>query len=165
MNDNKLVKELDNAIDTTSIKLKWVQDPKGYFTIKPFPMRKKVYVRYYKNNKLKKTFSGINTSQIVQKLIEEGLISRLDHAAYLGKEIEKAIIALKNNLNYVQDEKLRLKKEGRSFKAKIFSEIVTINGKKYEHFGCKDDEGKFGDFLAKNVGKRVEMKFKFINDK
>ncbi len=163
--DSKLVKELNNATDTTNIKLKWEQDPKGYFTIKPFPIRRKVYVRYYKDNKLEKTFSGINTSQIVQKLIEEGLISRLDHAAYLGKEIEKAIIALENNLDYVQDEKLRLKKEGHSFKARIFSEIVTINGKKYEHFGCKDDGGKLGDFLAKNVGKNVEMIFRFINDK
>ncbi|MHA1471150.1 MAG: DUF4346 domain-containing protein, partial [Candidatus Asgardarchaeia archaeon] len=32
------------------------------------------------------------------------------HAAYLGKEIEKAIIALKNNLNYIQDKELNLEK-------------------------------------------------------
>lgn len=110
MIDRKLVKELDNAIDTSKTKIEWTQDPKGYFTIKPFPSRRKVYVRYYKDNKLKQTFSGISTSQIVQKLVEEGLISRLDHAAYIGKEIEKAIIALENDLDYVQDEKLRLKK-------------------------------------------------------
>jgi len=138
MIDMKLAKELDNAIDTSKVKIEWTQDPKGYFTIKPFPSRRKVYVRYYKDNKLKETFSGITASHIVQKLIEEGLISRLDHAAYLGKEIEKAIIALENDLDYVQDEKLRLKKGGRSFKTKIFSEIVTINGKKYEHFGVKE---------------------------
>lgn len=109
--EHKLSKELNNATNTTNIKLKWVQDSKGYFTIKSFSSRRKIYVRYYKDNKLKQTFSGINTSQIVQKLIEEGLISRLDHAAYLGKEIEKAIIALENDLDYVQDEKLKLKKE------------------------------------------------------
>ncbi|MEA3346473.1 MAG: DUF4346 domain-containing protein [Candidatus Auribacterota bacterium] len=34
------------------------------------------------------------------------MVSRLDHAAYLGKEIEKAIIALKNELLYVQDKEL-----------------------------------------------------------
>lgn len=165
MTNHKLTKELNNVIDTSKTKVKWTQDPKNYFTIKPLSSRGKIYVRYYKNNKLKQTFSGINTASIVQKLIEEGLVSRLDHVAYLGKEIEKAIIALENNLDYVQDEKLRLKKEGHSFKAKIFSEIVTINGKKYEHFGCKDDEGKLGDFFAENVGKRVEIIFKFINDK
>ena len=165
MIDSKLTKELNNAIDTSKIKVEWTQDPKGYFTIKPFSSRGKIYVRYYKHNKLKHTFSGINTSQILQKLIEKGLVSRLDHAAYLGKEIEKAIIALKNNLDYTQDEELRLRKGDHSFKARIFSEIVTINGKKYEHFGCKDDEGKLGDFFAENVGKRVEIIFKFIDDK
>ena len=165
MTDHKLTKELNDAIDTSKTKVEWIQDPKGYFTIKPFSSRGKIYVRYYKNNKLKHTFSGINTSQIVQELIEKGLISRLDHAAYLGKEIEKAIMALKDNLNYTQDEELSLRKRGNSFKARIFSEIVNINGKKYEHFGCKDDEGRLGDFFADNVGKKVEISFKFIGDK
>ena len=103
-------KELDNAIDTSDIILKWNPDPKGYFTIKPFFSQKKVFVRYYDSkNTLKYTFDGINTLQIIQSIIKRKLISRLDHAAYLGKEIEKAIIALKNNLNYVQDKEIQLK--------------------------------------------------------
>ena len=107
-----LEEELDNAIDTCSVRVKWVRDPKGYFTIKPFPSRKKVFVRYYdSNNHLKNTLSGTSTSQLIQEIIERGLISRLDHAAYLGKEIEKAIIALKNDLEYVQDKELLLTKK------------------------------------------------------
>ena len=102
--------ELDKAIDTSDVVLKWNPDPKGFFTIKPFYSRGKVFVRYYNSKHiLKHTFSGVNTSQITQAIIERKLISRLDHAAYLGKEIEKAIIALKNKLNYVQDEELQLK--------------------------------------------------------
>ena len=31
---------------------------------------------------------------------------RLDHAAYLGKELQKAYIALQQDLNYVQDDEL-----------------------------------------------------------
>ncbi|MCK4335493.1 MAG: DUF4346 domain-containing protein [Candidatus Aenigmarchaeota archaeon] len=46
---------------------------------------------------------------MIQSILERKLISRLDHAAYLGKEMEKAIIALKNNLNYVQGRELQLK--------------------------------------------------------
>ena len=112
MKENKLKEELNNAKDTSNVILNWKQDPKGYFTIKPFKNLKKVFVRYYdaKNN-LNETFSGITTEQIVHKIIENKLISRLDHAAYLGKEIEKAIIALKNNIEYAQDEELKLKKE------------------------------------------------------
>jgi dihydropteroate synthase len=107
--NEKLIKELNNAIDTSNFFLKWNPDKKGYFTIKPFFSRKKVFVRYYdtKDN-LKYTFSGVNTSQIIQSIVERKLISRLDHAAYLWKEIEKAIIALKNNLNYIQDKELQL---------------------------------------------------------
>ena len=90
--------------------LKWNPDPKGYFTIKPFFSQKKVFVRYYdQKDTLRHTFAGIKTLQIIQPIIERKLISRLDHASYLGKEIEKAVIALKNNLDYVQDEELQLK--------------------------------------------------------
>ena len=113
MKENKegvLKRELNRAIDTTDVKLKWNPDPKGYFTIKPFYSLKKVFVRYYDpKDTLKYTFAGTNTSQIIQSIIEKKLILRCDHAAYLGKEIEKAIIALKNKLNYVQDKELRLK--------------------------------------------------------
>jgi len=112
MKENKLKEELHNAEDTSNVIIKWNPDPKGYFTIKPFFFHKKVFVRHYdtKNN-LRHTFAGITTSQIIQEIIERRLVSQLDHAAYLGKEIEKAIIALKNNIEYVQDEELKLKKE------------------------------------------------------
>jgi tetrahydromethanopterin S-methyltransferase subunit A len=110
MKEDKLEEELKKAIDTSNIKVKWVEDPMGYFTIKPFFSNGRVYVRYYHDNKLAHTFSGINTAQMMQEIIERNLVSRMDHAAYLGKEIEKAIIALKNDLLYVQDKELSLKK-------------------------------------------------------
>ena len=103
-------RELNNTIDTSNIMVKWNPDPKGYFTIKPFFSKKKVFVRYYDSkDNLKYTFSGVNTPQIIQSIIDKKLVSRFDHAAYLGKEIEKAIIALKNKLNYIQDRELQLK--------------------------------------------------------
>jgi tetrahydromethanopterin S-methyltransferase subunit A len=102
--------EKRDAMDTTDVLLDWNPDPKGYFTIKPIFSQKKVFVRYYDTgDNLKHTFSGVNTSQIIQEIIKRKLVSRLDHAAYLGKEIEKAVIALKNKLEYVQDKELKLK--------------------------------------------------------
>jgi len=107
-------KEFNNTINTSDVILKWTKDLKGYFIMKAFPSQRKVFVRYYDSYSpkhiLKYTFTGINTSQIMQSIIKRKLISRLDHAAYLGKEIEKAIIALKNNLNYIQDKELNLEK-------------------------------------------------------
>ena len=45
------------------------------------------------------------------------------------------------------------------FEGEIFSEIVEIEGKKYEHIGFKDSEGAFGKFLEEHVGKRVRLCF------
>lgn len=113
MKTNKLDKELRKAVQTHKIKIKWDPDPKGYFTIKPFFSKKKIFVRFYNyRHKLKHTFSGISTMQIIHEFVRRKLLSRLDHAAYLGKEIEKAMLALKYRLNYVQDEDLDLKEGG-----------------------------------------------------
>lgn len=109
MDEEKLQKELDNAIDTSGLVVEWNQDPVGYFTIKPFPERGRVYVRFYdKGSNPKHTFSGTNTSQIIQEILKMKLVSSLGHAAYLGKEIEKALIALRSGSEYIQDDDLKL---------------------------------------------------------
>ena len=46
---------------------------------------------------------------IVNTLIKENYISSLQHAGDMGIELCKAELALKNNLNYVQDKDLNLK--------------------------------------------------------
>ncbi len=110
-----LKKELDNTIDTSGTSLKWTPDPKGYFTIKPIFSQKKVFVRHYNSKDvLEQTFAGTSTPEIIQAIIQRKLISRLDHAAYLGKETEKAIIALKNKLKYVQGDELHLKSKAKN---------------------------------------------------
>ncbi len=52
------------------------------------------------------TVAGRNARDILNTLIEMGLVSRLDHAGYLGRELEKAEIALRLKRSYVQDETL-----------------------------------------------------------
>jgi len=52
------------------------------------------------------TVAGRNARDILNTLIEMGLVSRLDHAGYLGRELEKAEIALRLKRSYVQDEPL-----------------------------------------------------------
>jgi len=49
---------------------------------------------------------GSNARDILNTLIDTGLVSRLDHAGYLGRELEKAEVALHLGRSYVQDEPL-----------------------------------------------------------
>jgi len=49
---------------------------------------------------------GLDARGIYLAIIGKGLISKLDHAAYLGKELAKAEIALRMGRAYIQDEKL-----------------------------------------------------------
>ncbi len=59
---------------------------------------------------------GKNAKEIVDTILRENLVSRLDHAAYLGRELKKAEIALKLGKNYVQDRELELGIYGDSLK-------------------------------------------------
>jgi len=53
--------------------------------------------------------SGKTAIEIVNTLIREEYISSLQHAADMGIELQKAELALKYNLNYIQDKDLDLK--------------------------------------------------------
>ncbi len=46
---------------------------------------------------------GKSAEAVYQKILMIGLVSQLDHAAYLGMELAKAETALKSGKNYVQD--------------------------------------------------------------
>ena len=49
---------------------------------------------------------GENARDLVNSLVDMGLVRRLDHAAYLGRELQKAETALHLKRDYVQDEPL-----------------------------------------------------------
>lgn len=88
----------------------WVQDPNGYFTVKPFPEEGVIKVRYYTNDHQRKyLFVGKTPQEIYFTIFKRGLVSKLDHAAYLGKELEKAYLALKYGFTYVQDDEMVLR--------------------------------------------------------
>lgn len=50
--------------------------------------------------------AGISAKDVLNTLIDFGLVTRLDHAGYLGRELEKAEIALCLKRSYSQDEPL-----------------------------------------------------------
>ena len=95
----------------------WVMDPKGYFLIAIHKEKNLIRVGYCKFNKSKKSpdhnmvaeIVGKTAIEIVNSLIREKYISSLQHAADMGIELHKAELALKYNLEYIQDKDLILK--------------------------------------------------------
>ena len=49
--------------------------------------------------------AGSTAKEVLDTIIELGLVSRLDHAAYLGRELMKAELALKFKRSYSQDDR------------------------------------------------------------
>ncbi len=92
---------------------KWHLDPAGCFKIeltddeiqngKLYPG--KIMARNNKNNTNNNTIVGSTAKEILDTIIERGLISQTDHAAYLGRELMKAELALKFKRSYSQDDK------------------------------------------------------------
>ena len=118
-------KSIDKELSKRNINL----DPNGYFLIKIDLINKKIMVEHYLNKinkkgiaidpntnlpitcreenirQYNKIFSG-NTAKEVGILLsekEEGLISKIDHALYLGRELQKAEECLIKNIEYIQD--------------------------------------------------------------
>ncbi|MFC2143114.1 DUF4346 domain-containing protein [Candidatus Aenigmatarchaeota archaeon] len=85
----------------------WQQDPTGFFTIKPFPKQGKIKVRFYNDkHKFVCLIEGKSAEDIYNTIVREKLVSMLSHAAYIGSELQKAELAMKNNIKYVQDDPL-----------------------------------------------------------
>ena len=116
---------LDNDLSNRYIEL----DPKGYFIIKIDLQTKQIILEHYLNkineegytldpktnepikcdSKEIKTcneiFKGISAKEIGIEITEKrkDLITRFDHALYLGRELQKAEECLYKKLPYVQD--------------------------------------------------------------
>jgi len=54
-------------------------------------------------HELLKGYQGVRAQDIYYRLLKDGWIKRLDHAAYLGKELKKAEIALATGSDYYQE--------------------------------------------------------------
>ena len=123
------LKRKNKLIDKKLSQRDIVLDSSGYFIIKIDQVNKKIVVEHYLNNiddkgialdpitnkpiqcdkqnkrQYNKIFEG-NTAKEIGILITEknnNLISKLDHALYLGRELQKAEECLLKNEEYIQD--------------------------------------------------------------
>ena len=123
------LKRKNELIDKKLSQRDIVLDSSGYFIIKIDQINKKIVVEHYLNNiddkgialdpitnkpiqcdkqnkrQYNKIFEG-NTAKEIGILITEknkNLISKLDHALYLGRELQKAEECLLKDYDYIQD--------------------------------------------------------------
>src|SRR3989344_2429505 len=86
----------------------FVFDPNGYFLIRISPERKEIEVAFCTmRNQISCKVAGKTPLEIYQTVLKQDLISRMDHAAYLCRELLKAYDALRAGLPYVQDDELK----------------------------------------------------------
>lgn len=79
-------------------------DKAGYFVILPVAERGLINVEHYAyNHTLMHVLEGTTARGLYSTIIANGWITELSHAAYLGKELAKAELALRYGLSYVQD--------------------------------------------------------------
>jgi len=85
------------------------EDAKGYFLIKVDHKNKQIIVEHYnRNHNLLYRIVGKNAEEISHEIAKHTLGLRPEHYIYLGRELQKAEIALKKNTKYVQDKNLDL---------------------------------------------------------
>ncbi len=81
-----------------------VTDPAGYFIIYVDRGREMLSLEHYLNDGvLDMVIEGGSAAELYTPAIDRGLISRLDHAAYLGRELARAEESLHSGKPYVQD--------------------------------------------------------------
>ncbi len=85
--------------------MKFVPDPLGYFVISIDKAKGRIIVKHKLNDGRDSgyTFEGNSAESIYKEVSKEHLFSRFEHAAYLGKELERAEQALRSGSEYVQD--------------------------------------------------------------
>lgn len=84
--------------------LRLTLDEAGYFVVYPDRKRSILTVEHYTNaGVLDCVIEGRTPPAVYSTVIDRGLVTRLDHAAYLGRELARAEESLKTGKPYVQD--------------------------------------------------------------
>ena len=81
-----------------------IPDPAGFFVVYPDARRERLVVEHYTAAAvLDCVIEGNSPAAIASEVIERGLLTRLDHAAYLGRELTLAERSLKRGERYIQE--------------------------------------------------------------
>ena len=102
-----VVSEEIESVQASHTEMDYVPDPKGYFTVHPNISDKEIVVHHHDiNGRITKIVRGRTAEEIYHTIGRLGLLSRHEHAAYLGRELAKAEMAIRKGLDYEQDRDL-----------------------------------------------------------
>ncbi len=96
--------EKDAVLIEAESKEDFPMDPKGYFKI--FVQDEAIIAVQYVNGEPKSVIKGESADEICNEIVRRNLISKLSHATYLGRELQKAETALRTGRGYVQEADL-----------------------------------------------------------
>jgi tetrahydromethanopterin S-methyltransferase subunit A len=81
-----------------------IPDPEGFFVIYVDQTRELLVLEHYrKNGTLSSIVEGKSAEELYTVAIEKKMLTRLDHASYLGKELTRAESSLFSGEKYIQD--------------------------------------------------------------
>ena len=79
-------------------------DPVGFFVVYPDRRARRLVVEHYTNaGVLDCVVEGSTPTAVYAEIVKRGLVSQLDHAAYLGRELATAERSLQTGEPYIQD--------------------------------------------------------------
>lgn len=94
------------VVDCKGFNLPWTGDDNGYFLIRYNIEEDCLEAGFCKNDSLSVVsiiLKGTLPHEIYNKICQLGLVTRYEHAAYLGKELSRCYVAHKLNKPYIQD--------------------------------------------------------------
>ncbi len=106
---NDIIKSSIEGIPQSQLSkpLKFIRDKSGSFKIsveyKTTVSESNIIATHFKKNKADLVIIGKSAKEIYEEIINKNLITRMEHAAYLGSELQKAEIAMITGKNYIQD--------------------------------------------------------------
>jgi len=85
----------------------FIPDPAGFVVVHVDHKMGRVIVEHYNyKRQVKYKIVGDDAESLCDTLLGRKLITRLDHAAYVGRELAKAEAGLRHGMRYTQDKSL-----------------------------------------------------------
>ncbi|WP_407375925.1 dihydropteroate synthase-like protein [Methanobrevibacter sp.] len=106
-----ILNERDGVPETRIEKpLKFIRDKAGSFKINvdygTTVRESQITATHFKKNKADLVIVGHTAKEVYEEIVSKKLVTRMEHAAYLGSELQKAEIAMITGKEYVQDFEL-----------------------------------------------------------